>query len=177
VSETTERHPAGVRRRRPVPALIFLLVLALAALGVWWNVLNDEHARDQAQASACSRAGEAPASLAPSTVTLRVLNASDKAGAAGQVAETLTSRGFVVTETANDPTDNTVTGVGELRFGKPGRGAADYVRLFLPGATDREDTRPTDVVDLVIGPDFAGLATQEQVDAALAPIESAQKVC
>jgi hypothetical protein len=177
VSETTERRPAGVRRRRPLPALIFLLVLALAALFVWWNVLTDESARQEAQAAACSSASAAPQALDPSTVTLRVLNAGDQAGKAGEVTETLTSRGFVVSETANDPTDNEVTGVGELRFGPRGKGAADYLGLFLPGATERSDTRATDVVDLVIGPDFAGLATEQQVSAALAPIESAENAC
>ena len=82
-SETTGRRPAGARRRRPLPALALLLVLALAALGVWWNVLSKEHSRDEAQAAACSDASAAPASLDPSTVTLRVYNASDQAGRAG----------------------------------------------------------------------------------------------
>jgi hypothetical protein len=177
VSETTERRPAGARRRRPLPALIFLLALALAALFVWWNVLTDESARQQAQAAACSSASAAPQALDPSTVTVRVLNAGDQAGKAGEVTETLTSRGFVVSETANDPSDNEVTGVGELRFGPRGKGAADYLGLFLPGATERSDTRATDVVDLVIGPDFAGLATEQQVSAALAPIKSAENAC
>jgi hypothetical protein len=177
VSETTERRPAGVRRRRPLPALIFLLVLALAALVVWWNVLTDEHARDEAQAAACSIASEAPPSLDPANVTVRVFNASDQAGKAGEVSTMLESRGFVVSETANDPSDNEVTGVGELRFGPRGADAADYLRLFLPGATDRTDTRATDVVDVVIGPDFAGLATAEEVAAALSPIASAEKAC
>ncbi len=176
-SESTERRPAGSRRRRPLPALALLLVLALLALGVWWNVLSKERARDEAQAAACSIASEAPAELDPSTVTLRVYNASDQAGRAGEVATTLQSRGFVVQEVANDPAGIEVTGVGELRFGKLGRGAADYVRLYLPGATDREDSRATDVVDLVIGPDFTGLATEDQVAAALSPIASAENAC
>jgi hypothetical protein len=177
VSETTERRPAGVRRRRPLPGLIFLLVLALAALFVWWNVLTDESAREEAQAAACSSASAAPEALDPSTVTLRVLNASDQAGRAAEVATALQSRGFVVEEIANDPSDNEVTGVGEFRFGPRGKGAADYVRLYLPGATDRSDTRATAVVDLVIGPDFAGLASEDEVAAALAPIVSAENAC
>jgi hypothetical protein len=177
VSEATEHRSPGVRRRRPVPALIFLLVLALAALAVWWNVLSDENARNEAQAAACSLASAVPEALDPSTVTLRVYNASDQPGKAGEVATTLQSRGFVVEEIANDPSDHEVTGVGELRFGQPGERAADYVRLFLPDATDRKDTRPTSVVDLVIGPDFAGLATEDEVAASLSPIESAQKAC
>ena len=177
MSETTERRPAGVRRRRPLPGLIFLLVLALAALAVWWNVLTDERERDQAQAAACSSASAAPAALDPSTVTIRVLNASDQAGRAGEVGTTLESRGFVVAETANDPTEFEVAGVGEFRFGARGRGAAEYLGLFMPGATQRADDRATDVVDLVIGPEFAGLATEDQVAAALSPIASAESAC
>jgi hypothetical protein len=177
VSEATERRPAGVRRRRPLPALIFLLVLALGALVVWWNVLTDEHARTDAQAAACSIASAAPPSLDPSTVTLRVYNASDQAGKANEVANVLQERGFVVAEIANDPTNNEVTGVGELRFGAPGADAAGYVQLFLPGATERKDTRADARVDLVIGPEFTGLATPEQVAAALSPIASAESAC
>jgi hypothetical protein len=177
VSEPTERRPAGVRRRRPLPALIFLLVLALGALVVWWNVLTDENARDEAQAAACSSASAAPAALDPATVTVRVLNATDVAGKAGEVATTLESRGFVVDEIANDPSGNEVTGVGELRFGPRGKSTADFLRLYLPGATDRPDTRATAVVDVVIGPEFAGLATEDQVAAALAPIASAESAC
>ena len=177
MSETAQRRPPGARRRRPLPALVLLLVLALAALFVWWNVLSDERARDQAQAAACASASAAPASLDPTTVTLRVFNASDQAGRAAEVATTLQSRGFVVEEIANDSSDAEVTGVGELRFGPTGKGAADYVRLFMPGATDRTDTRATDVVDVVLGPEFAGLATEDQVAAALAPAASAQNAC
>jgi len=177
VSETSERRPSGVRRRRPVPALIFLLVLALAALGIWWNVLSDEQTRAEAQAAACSIASEAPASLDPATVTLRVFNASDLAGKANEVATTLQSRGFVVQEIANDPSDHEVTGVGEVRYGTNGSEAAAFVRLYLPAATERRDTRADGLVDLVIGPEFAGLATQDDVAAALSPIASAEEAC
>jgi LytR cell envelope-related transcriptional attenuator len=177
VSDSADRRPAGARRRRPLPGLIFLLVLALAALFVWWNVLSDEHARNEAQAAACSSATAVPDALDPKTITLRVYNAGEQAGKASEVKTTLESRGFAVSEFANDPTENKVAGVGELRFGPRGKGAADFLRLLLPGATDRPDTRATDVVDLVIGPEFTGLATQDQVAAALAPIESAQAAC
>jgi hypothetical protein len=177
VSETAERRPAGARRRRPLPALIFLLVLALAALVVWWNVLSDESARDEAQAAACSSASAAPTSLDPATITLRVLNASEQAGKAAEVATTLESRGFIVSERANDDSGNEVPGVGELRFGPRGKSTADFMQLYLPGATLRPDTRATAVVDVVLGPDFAGLATQDQVAAALAPIADAGTAC
>jgi hypothetical protein len=161
-----------------VPALIFLLVLALAALGVWWNVLQQDRAMNQAQAAACTSVSEAPPSLAPENVTLRVYNAGAKAGAAGEVAAELQARGFVVDEYANDPRPEfAVTGVGEVRFGPAGRETGQYVQLLLPGATERADTRATGLVDLVLGPEFTQLATPDEVAAALAPAVSAEAAC
>jgi hypothetical protein len=161
-----------------VPALIFLLVLALAALGVWWNVLRQDRALEQAQAAACTSASEGPPSLAPENVALRVYNAGAAAGKAGEVAAQLTSRGFVVDEVANDPNPELeVAGVGELRFGPRGRETASYVRLSLPGATDRPDTRADGRVDLVLGPEFVQLASTEEVAAALSTVASAEAAC
>ncbi|MEI4271471.1 LytR C-terminal domain-containing protein [Klenkia sp. LSe6-5] len=178
MSETTDRRPARPRRdRRPIIPLVFLLVLAVLALGVWWNVFRDAAATDREAAAACSSAAQAPPSLDPSTVELRVLNATSTAGLAQTVATTMQSRGFVVTEFANDPTGREVTGVGELRFGPRGAEAARYTELFLPGATEYQDTRATAVVDLVVGPDFTELATPEDVAAALTPAASASAAC
>ena len=178
MSTTTDRPAVRPRSgRRPLPPLIFLLVLAILALGVWWKVFGDAAEEEERQDAACAAAASAPPQLDPTTVRLRVFNATDTAGLAQTVAADLQARGFVVEEIANDPAGVEVTGVGELRFGKPGRGAADYVRLFLPGATDREDTRATSVVDVVSGPDFTGLAAEDQVAAALSPIASAESAC
>jgi LytR cell envelope-related transcriptional attenuator len=166
--------------RRPIPPLIFLLVLALAALAVWWNVLQDEQDRDAAQAAACTTASAAPPSLDPSTVSVRVFNATDTAGLAQSVAADLQARGFVVEEVANDPTDREVTGVGEIRHGPRGNDAAAYLALYLRDAGDFLDTRATAQVDLVIGPEFVfpdSLATAEQVAEALSTVESAAAAC
>ncbi len=165
--------------RRPIIPVVFLLVLALAALGVWWNVFRDAKAADQAQAAACTTAAEAPPSLDPTTVELRVLNATDTAGLAQTVAASFQARGFVVTEIANDTSSRRaeVVGVGELRFGARGAQTANYVALFVPGVTDYPDTRTTAVVDVVIGPEFADLAPAEQVAAALTPAASAEAAC
>jgi hypothetical protein len=161
-----------------VPALIFLLVLALAALGVWWNVLRQDRAMNQAQAAACTSASEAPPSLAPGNVTLRVYNAGAQGGKAGEVGAELQARGFVVDEIANDPhADYTVTGVGELRFGPGNQRTADYVRLFIPGATDRADTRADARVDVVLGPQFQQLASADEIAAAVDSVASAKAAC
>ncbi|MGY1814854.1 LytR C-terminal domain-containing protein [Blastococcus sp. SYSU D00820] len=163
--------------RRPIPPLIFLLVLALAALAVWWNVLRDAAEAEQANDAACASAEAAPPSLDPATVSVRVFNATDTAGLAQQVAAELQSRGFVVDEIANDPEDREVTGVGEIRHGKPGADVARFLRVLLPTAELFEDTRPTAQVDLVIGPQFAGLASTDEVAAGLAGGAEAAAAC
>ena len=163
--------------RRPIPPLVFLLVLALAALAVWWNVFDTEGEIQAEEAEACASASAAPPSLDPTTVSLRVLNATDTAGLAQTVAASLQERGFVVDEIANDPTEREVTGVGELRYGPRGREAAAFVALFVPGAGEFLDTRATAQIDVVIGPEFGTLAPPEEVDAALAAGASAAAAC
>jgi hypothetical protein len=153
--------------------LIFLLVLALVAVGVWWDVIRQDDARKAHQAAACASAKAAPPSLDPKSLSLRVFNATDRAGEANRVAQTLKSRGFVIAEVANDASGRKVPGVGEVRHGPRGKDIAAYVAAYLPGAADYEDTRATSQVDLVIGPGFSKLATPEQVAKALSPATAA----
>jgi len=157
--------------------LIFLLVLALIALGVWWTVLRQDQAREAAKAAACSTAAAAAPSMNPTTINLRVLNATTQQGLAGEVAGALGQVGFVVDEVANDSSGREVTGVGELRHGPRGTDAAAYVRLYLPNSGDYLDTRATAQVDVVVGPDFTTLASADDVAAALAPASSAAAEC
>jgi hypothetical protein len=167
---TTDRPPVRARSgRRPLPPLIFLLVLAVLALGTWWYVLHKSDADQQARDAACSSAAGAPPSLEPSTLTVRVLNGTDQQGLAQTVAKGLQSRGFTVSEFGNDPTGRKLTGTGEIRYGPRGRSAAAYLHVYLSGAANFQDTRATATVDLVIGPQFKQLATPEQVAAALKP--------
>jgi hypothetical protein len=180
VTLRTERPPVRPRSgRRPLPPLIFLLVLALAALGVWWNVLRQEEREVQQEAEACASASEAapPTTLDPAGINLRVLNATDTAGLAQTVATALQERGFVIDEVANDSSGREVTGVGELRHGPRGTEAAEYVRLYVPGSGDYLDTRATAQVDVVVGPEFSTVATADEVAAALAPATSAAAEC
>ncbi|MGY1742664.1 MULTISPECIES: LytR C-terminal domain-containing protein [unclassified Blastococcus] len=178
MSTTTDRPAVRPRSgRRPLPPIIFLLVLAIAALGVWWKVFGDAAAEEEREDAACAVASTAPPQLDPSTVRLRVFNATDTAGLAQQVAADLQGRGFTVEEIANDPTDREVTGVGEIRHGHPGTEVASYMAVYLEGAGDWLDTRATDLVDVVIGPEFAGLRTPEEVAAVLNPASSAAAEC
>jgi hypothetical protein len=165
------RSPAGppVRARsgrRLLPPLIFLAVLAVAAAGVWTYVLQHTAGQQDAVA-ACASAQAAPPSLAPSTVTVRVLNATDTKGLANTVAADLRARGFNVGSADNDRSGRKVTGVGEIRHGKPGTSSARYLGVYLPGGKDYLDTRATATVDLVVGPEFKQLAAADKVAAAL----------
>lgn len=176
----TDRPPVRPRSgRRPLPPLIFLLVLAVAAAGVWWNVLRSERQEEAQESAACESAAETapPTDLDPASITVRVLNATDTGGLAQTVATALQERGFVIGEVANDPSDREVTGVGELRHGPRGSDAARFVRVYMPGAGDYPDTRADATVDVVIGPDFATLASAEEVAAALAPAAGAAADC
>ena len=170
MTSRTDRPPVRARSgRRPLPPLIFLLLLALGAGAVWWNVFQDESNRRAQAAARCTAVAEAPPSLDPTTVSVRVLNASEIQGEAGRVAAALKERGFVVDEVANDSSGREVTGVGEVRHGPRGADPARFVAVHLPGAADHEDTRATAQVDLVIGPEFSQLAPPEEVAAALVP--------
>lgn len=163
--QRTERPPVRPRSgRRPIPPLVFLLVLALAALAVWWNVLREDAERRAGEAAACSSASAAIPELDPATVNVRVLNASDLSGRAGLVADALANRGFVIAEVGNDGTSRDVGGPGEVRYGPRGRDAARFLSLQQPGATLYEDTRANETVDLVIGPEWQQLAPKAQVE-------------
>jgi hypothetical protein len=176
--QRTERPPVRARSgRRPIPPLVFLLVLALTALGVWWNVLRTDAERRATQEAACTSAAAAPPSLDPTTISVRVFNATDRAGEAQRVAQQLQQRGFLIDEIANDQSDREVTGVGEVRHGRPGRDNARYLALYASGATTYEDTRATAQVDLVIGPEFAELSSAEEIEDALVPAEDLPDSC
>ncbi|WP_040339743.1 LytR C-terminal domain-containing protein [Candidatus Blastococcus massiliensis] len=177
----TERPVVRARSgRRPLPPLIFLVALALVALGVWWNVFRADAERQAEQDAACAEAEAAPQALDPATVSVRVFNASDQGGLAQSVADDLAARGFTIAEVANDRSGREVTGVGEVRHGPSGKGTAAFVALYLPGAGSWQDTRATQQVDLVLGPGFVigeSLATDDEVNATLDEAEEATAAC
>ena len=129
LTQRTERPPVRARSgRRPIPPLIFLLVLALAAAGVWWNVLQQgRRAQAERGRRPAPRPQAAPPSLDPATVSVRVLNATDRGGLAQPVAGDLQRRGFTVAEIGNDDSGREVTGAGEVRHGPRGTDAAAFV--------------------------------------------------
>ncbi|GAA3072491.1 hypothetical protein GCM10010464_40730 [Pseudonocardia yunnanensis] len=93
----------------------------------------------------------APSGPAPSDLKVDVLNASDKAGLAGKVGETLGSLGFGVGEVGNadQPTPQTV-----IRFSPDQAAAAALLASTVPSATSVPDPGTSGVLQLVLGRSF-----------------------
>lgn len=102
----------------------------------------------------------APADLAPSEVTVAVLNGSGVDGLANQVANALTSAGFDVIEVGNAASFN--LDETAIDFGPGLRPFAELALAHAPGAVLREGEQPFfrqgEAVDLIItiGRDFEG---------------------
>ncbi|MDQ3732885.1 MAG: LytR C-terminal domain-containing protein [Actinomycetota bacterium] len=166
-----------VTSRRPIPPLIFLVVLAVIALGVWFKVLQSDQARSSAETDTCPTPPPVTA-MDPATIRIRVLNATETSGLAALVTAEFVGRGFPVTETGNDRSGRTVLGVGELRHGARGAEKAAFVALFVPGVTLVRDTRSDDLIDIALGPEYVSLATPEAVAIALAtPVAPTDIAC
>lgn len=166
-----------VSSRRPLPPLIFLVILAVIALGVWFKVLQSDEARPSTDADACP-APPTVTALDPATIRLRVYNASEIPGLAAQASAEFLARGFAVTETDNDRSGREVLAIGELRYGARGAEKAAFVALFVPGIALVRDSRADDLIDIALGPDYAGLAAPEAVAIAIAtPVAPTNLAC
>lgn len=158
--------------RRPIPPLVFLLVLAVLALAVWWKVLKKDETSAAAdnQCVAASALSTDPAK-AVKEVKLRVYNASETPGLAQQVSTEFGIRGFTIDATANDPAEREITGIGEIRFGPKGELAAQLVLANLPGLTEMlDESRADAVVELALGPSYAGMVPPDQASKAVAEL-------
>lgn len=186
--------PQRYRKRRPLPAFVLILVLCVAATIVWLNVMSKES--DTTNATHCDPPAARPtttpppdpavppttrgqaleydsldrtAPTPPAQVLIRVLNASDKKGAARIVTENLRQLGFdQVAEPANDPLyGDTMACRGQIRFGPQGTSAARTLSLLDPCAELVRDDRKDATVDLAIGGDFDSLRPNAQARTAL----------
>ncbi|MEV0807923.1 LytR C-terminal domain-containing protein [Micromonospora sp. NPDC050200] len=100
-------------------------------------------------------------------VKINVLNGSDEAGRAGDVADDFRNRKFQVKKVGNAPKG--VDGVAVLRYGPKGVGSAHLLRAyFLDNADAQYDAKRTDdTVDVVLGNGFQQLATTTEVNQSL----------
>lgn len=178
VSATRGQEPPRYRRHRPLPAIVLLVVLGLAATFVWLKVINST---DDPQATTRCAPPTAPpaavagqpavplgqaltrdaldrtAPMAPNQALLKVRNANNERGKAGATTEVLRELGF---EQVVSPDDDTVYPGkdmrcrAQIRFGQQGSGAARTMSLLEPCAELVRDTRQDATVDFAIGTKF-----------------------
>jgi hypothetical protein len=165
------------RKRRPMPAVLLLVVLLVVAIAVWVLVArSSEQAtgpRDCPPPSDRAAAFGSPLPpdalndtrpLPPPRVRVRVLNASPDRGEAGAATVALRQHGFTrVGEPGNDrvydPGESTgyLQCRGQIRFGDSGARAARTLSLVEPCTQLVKDGRSGASVDLVLGTGFDGL--------------------
>lgn len=164
--------------RRPIPAIVFILLLSLISALVWWRVLH----RDPAQGaksttsatsttsttstpSHCVLVTAAPVAWpAPATITVSVLNATNRPGLAGSVTKAMKQRGFQATKPDND-TESAIT---EVRSGPKYGSAARLVQLYLPGSRLVTTNAKTPTIVVSVGSGYKALSTSAQVTKAKA---------
>lgn len=155
--------------RRPLPALAFLLALSLLTALVWWRVFHRDGEPDvQARQTCTVQAGTVLP--APGTVSVIVLNGTDRVGLAGQASAALAAAGFVMGEPGNEP--NAVASAAEIRFGPTGLPGATLLSYYVPNAVlVPVPTRADATVEVALGaqyPETGGIRTVEQATAAIA---------
>ncbi len=160
--------------RRPVPAIVFLLILSLLAAIVWWRVLHrasDASTPNGTKNSCSSSAPSKPVALpAPKSVSLTVLNGNGKSGLAATISNQLKARGFKIAKYGND---DPVAGVAEIRYTSKYATAATVVKAYLPGATLVHLDGTTAGVTVSLGAKFAALASATAVQKALSTASKA----
>ena len=168
------------QRRRRVPVLVVVSVLAVLAIATWSVVLVN--AGGAASASSCpvpnppagdvlsAGALDDVAPVPPAAVQVNVLNAGGQRGQASLVAAQLGDLGFAVEDTGNDPLfpNEDMECYGQLRFGAAGEAAASTLTLAMPCAELVRDGRPDAAVDVSVGTGFGdfnpGRAARDALD-------------
>src|SRR6266496_794706 len=151
--------------RRPLPALAFLLALSLLTALVWWRVIHRDNGGHTTAGPTCPTPS-ASVVPQPKSVTLNVLNSTDRNNLAHNVGIALGKVGFHVAGFGND--SNLVTGVAEIRYGTKGSAAAMLVSFYLPGATLVAKQSSDSDVEVSQGAKFKAVATTAQAKRTMA---------
>jgi hypothetical protein len=169
------------RKRRPLPAVLLIVVLGIAATIVWFRVMNKDSEVSGAAHCAAPKTTAAPVEgqpapptpgkaldsdaldgtepTPPSFASVRVLNGSGQRGAAKLVTESFRALGFTqLGEPDSDPLyGESMTCRAQIRFGAQGEAAARTVSLVEPCAELVRDERQDAGVDVALGAEFDDL--------------------
>lgn len=106
-------------------------------------------------APSCTPLPSPTASIAPSTIPVRIYNASDTSGLAEDVAIEMRARQFRVLSTGNYGGDSKPAAYATITYGAIGKQIALTLAQQVKNPTLVQDTRTDPSVDLVLGPKFA----------------------
>ena len=147
--------------RRWATPISLLLLCALLAFGAWWGWRNlTKPIQESSQPCVTVEASV----LRAQDVTVRVLNAGNKAGLAGSVAAQLKAKGFNVASTGNSDEDIAATVV---RGANPEDPEVQLVLGFFPQAVPEGDQRKDHVVEVILANDFAGFNADAPLEVAV----------
>lgn len=120
-----------------------------------WQSMRDDVAWIKPKKAGTTGSGTSKITVAPSDITVRVLNGSGIAGRAAEAAAALEAQGFTVTEIGDaDRPDYVST---EIRHDAPSAEAARTVLEAFPGATTVADESSA-TITIVIGSSFSGVS-------------------
>lgn len=155
--------------RRPIPALVFLLALAVLAVVVWVRVADRGSGADASAPKNCASAPQLPANAA---VTVTVLNANGSDGLATRVLDAFVAAGFVAGNVGN--VDTPAPDFATITSGPNGTAGALLVSYYIPHSTITTDDRQDTSVTVTVGQKFGAFATPQQAQAAMAKARVSQ---
>ncbi|MEV8512821.1 LytR C-terminal domain-containing protein [Dactylosporangium sp. NPDC051484] len=158
-------------------AVIGALIVA-AGVFVIVAVVKDRQGGSAADAGKCAEGSVTANAKLPTQeeVKVTVYNATNRTGAASDVANDFISRRFkeakVVTTAPNPPVNKPGDVVAVIRFGPQTVGAAWLVRAYFldQARTEFDKAREDDKVDIILGGRFRQLPTTTEVNQAIAAL-------
>jgi hypothetical protein len=161
--------------RRPLPALVFLLALTLLTGLVWWRVLHRGNSQPVAAKQTCTSQPTQNVLPRPASVTVAVLNSTQRAGIAAAAQKALAKDGFTTPDSPANDTGPLIPGVAEVRYGSGELLAATLVSYYFPGSklVALNAAADTDVV-VSLGSAYRAVATPAAVQAALVAAHASQ---
>lgn len=148
--------------------IAFLAVSGLAAVAVYTGAIDLPFDRgftakgatnDRVTPQPCLAAGTLPVPY--SSITVRVLNTTDRAGLASVAAKALTARGFVVESTGNSTKEYSTV---QIAFGSAGLASAYTLAAHLPEARFIYDDRADASLDLYLVDSFTDLTDLDAIN-------------
>ena len=164
---------AGTITRRPLPAAVMLVALLALTGIVWWRVLHRDTGKPVA-ASVRPTCAPTPTAAAtrtiapPSTVTVAVLNSTQRSGIGAKARATLIQDGFKVPTKAGNDTSGTIATTAQIRYGPADADAATLLSYYFPGSTLVRTRTSSDVVTVSLGEKYTVVATPAAVGTAMA---------